>query len=309
MLFALSSLPFYLLASSLLPFSPSPVSLFPVSLPFSLLLTYIKASDSRTPYTRVTITGTPTPIPREYLMKQIRNIIEIDEALCDGCGQCVPSCAEGSIQIINGKAKVVSDNLCDGLGACLGHCPQGALKIVEREADEFDPEAVEQFLAEKAAIEQKDRPHLPSMCPSAKMQSLQPKTTLQIEGQRQTSTLSHWPVQIRLVPPTAPFLKDAHLLVAADCAAVSSPNFHADYLKGRVVMMGCPKFDDTAPYLDKFVEIFRNNPPRSITILRMEVPCCGGLPVLIQQALKQAEARIPVTTITLSTSGEEVQPL
>ena len=239
-------------------------------------------------------------------MKQIRKIIEIDEELCDGCGQCVPNCAEGSIQIVNGKAKVVADNLCDGLGACLGHCPQGALKIVEREADDFDPEAVEEFLAGQT---KKQQPARPSMCPSAKMQSLQPKPAGTFGGARNGSALSHWPVQIRLVPPTAPFLKDADLLVAADCAAVSSPNFHADYLQGKVVMMGCPKFDDTTPYFDKFVDIFQNNAPRSITILRMEVPCCGGLPTLVLNALKQSGSDIPVKIITLSTSGEEVQPL
>ncbi|WP_462324701.1 ATP-binding protein [Desulfoplanes sp.] len=241
-------------------------------------------------------------------MKKMRKIIHIDRELCDGCGQCVPSCAEGSIQIINGKAKVVSDNLCDGLGACLGHCPQGALNIVEREADEFDPEAVERFLAEKAAKEQTDRPGTAPICPSAMTHSLQPQPARQNKGPRHGTALSHWPVQIRLVPPTAPFLKDADLLVTADCAAVSSPNFHADYLQGRVVMMGCPKFDDTAPYLDKFVEIFRSNPPRSITVLRMEVPCCGGLPSLITTALETAGADIPVRIITLSTSGDGVQP-
>ncbi|MDD2219034.1 MAG: 4Fe-4S binding protein [Desulfoplanes sp.] len=239
-------------------------------------------------------------------MKKFRKIIEIDEELCDGCGQCVPNCAEGSIQIINGKAKVASDNLCDGLGACLGHCPQGALKIVEREADDFDPEAVEAFLARQTRTKQ---PTTPSMCPSAKMQSLQPKPAAQFGGSRNGSALSHWPIQIRLVPPTAPFLKNADLLIAADCAAVSSPNFHADYLQGRVVMMGCPKFDDTAPYFEKFVDIFQNNAPRSITILRMEVPCCGGLPTLVLDALKKSGRDIPVKIITLSTSGEEMRPL
>lgn len=239
-------------------------------------------------------------------MKQVRKIIQIDEALCDGCGQCVPSCAEGSIQIINGKAKVIADNLCDGLGACLGHCPKGALRIIEREADEFDPEAVERFLAEKAA---RERTKTPSMCPSAKLQSLQPGPAAHRKSGTKSSALSHWPVQIRLIPPSAPFLKNADLLVTADCAAVSSPDFHVDYLQGKVVMMGCPKFDDTAVYLEKFTDIFQNNPPRSITILRMEVPCCGGLPGIIQAALDKAKANIPVRIVTLSTSGEEVQPL
>ena len=239
-------------------------------------------------------------------MQKIRKIIEIDEELCDGCGQCVPNCAEGSIQIINGKARVVADNLCDGLGACLGHCPRGALSIVERQADEFDPEAVERFLAAKAAGKQTSS--TPASCPSARMQRLQP-APVGSQGGAAGSALSHWPVQIRLVPAEAPFLRDADLLVTADCAAVACPNFHADYLAGKVVMMGCPKFDDTSLYLEKFINIFRNNPPRSITVLRMEVPCCGGLPGLIEAALQETGADIPVSIITLSTSGTKVQPV
>ncbi len=237
-------------------------------------------------------------------MKSVRKIIEINEELCDGCGQCVPSCAEGSIQIINGKARVVSDNLCDGLGACLGHCPQGALTIVEREAEAFDPEAVEQFLAQKAST-----PKPPAHCLSAQIQSLQPRPVKQTDIARNTTALSHWPVQIRLIPSSAPFLRDAHILVAADCAAISSPNFHTDYLQGRVVMMGCPKFDDTTLYLNKFVEIFQENPPKSITVLRMEVPCCSGLPSLVIKALEMVKAHIPNRIITLSRSGEEICPL
>jgi hypothetical protein len=140
------------------------------------------------------------------------------------------------------------------------------------------------------------------------MQRLQP-APVGSQGGAAGSALSHWPVQIRLVPAKAPFLKDADLLVTADCAAVACPNFHADYLAGKVVMMGCPKFDDTSLYLEKFINIFRNNPPRSITVLRMEVPCCGGLPGLIQAALQETGATIPLSIVTLSTSGKKVQPL
>ncbi len=238
-------------------------------------------------------------------MKIRRDIIHIDEDLCDGCGQCVPNCAEGSIQIINGKARIVSDNLCDGLGACLGHCPQGALTIVQREADAFDPHAVEVFLAEKAARKQ-DVPA--SSPPLATLPPLQPALGPRGHSPHTSTALSHWPVKIRLIPATAPFLKDADLLVAADCATVSTPHFHTDYLQGRVVMTGCPKFDDTARYLDRFTTIFQDNPPQTITILRMEVPCCGGLPTLILKALEQAGSTIPVNIITLSTSGEEIRP-
>jgi ferredoxin len=267
-------------------------------------LTCIKASSPQANYTVIIITETSIH-PRECPMQTIRKIIEIDEELCDGCGQCVPNCAEGSIQIINGKAKVVADNLCDGLGACLGHCPRGALSIVERPAEAFDPEAVERFLAAKATHQAKT----PSQCPSARMQKLQPCPADSPGNSTEGSALSHWPVQIRLIPTKAPFLKDADLLVTADCAAVACPSFHADYLAGKVVMMGCPKFDDTSLYLEKFIDIFRNNPPRSITVLRMEVPCCGGLPGLIQAALQETGATIPLSIVTLSTSGKTVQPL
>ena len=182
-------------------------------------------------------------------MKVLRKIIEIDEELCDGCGQCVPSCAEGSLQIVDGKAKMVSDNLCDGLGACLGECPNDALKIVEREADEFDEEAVEKHLAEKEAQKQKEPLTLACGCPSTKIQAFEPTSSCKeanipgsLEGE--DSALSHWPIQIKLVPATAPFLKGADLLVLADCCGIAFPTLHRDLLKGRVIMIGL----SSAPY-------------------------------------------------------------
>jgi len=158
-------------------------------------------------------------------MKVLRKIIRIDEDLCNGCGDCVISCAEGSLEITDGKARVISDKYCDGLGACIGECPTGALTIVEREAEEFDVEAVEEHLADS-------------------------KTSVPGGASAGVSSLSHWPVQIRLVPPNAPFLKEADLLVVADCVPVAFPSFHSDFLEGKVVMMGCPKFDDVESYLD-----------------------------------------------------------
>ncbi len=218
-------------------------------------------------------------------MKVLRQIIEIDEEKCDGCGLCVPACEEGAIQIINGKAKVVAEKYCDGLGACLGHCPKGAIKIVEREAEEFDPEAVEEYLKSKS-----DNPVSCKTCES--IESID------------KSQLGHWPVQIKLIPPKAPFLKNADLLVLADCAAVAYPNLHRDFLNGKVVMMGCPKFDNMQEYFEKFTLIFKEHEINSITILLMEVPCCSGLVGLIKNSLKEAGKEVPTSVKILSIKGE-----
>lgn len=245
-------------------------------------------------------------------MKIMRKIIEIDEELCNGCGLCVPDCAEGSLQIIDGKAKLVSDNLCDGLGACLGSCPTGALKVIEREAEDFDEDAVEEFLANKESQEKTATPAKPSGCPSAQIKTFAPpngQTPCQkannpvMAAGGGTSSLTHWPVQIRLVPPTAPFLQGADLLVAADCTAVSAPNFQLDFLTGKVVMMGCPKFDDAEMYVQRFAEIIANCNLNSLTILIMEVPCCSSMNGIIQQAMERAEKTVPVEQITISTQG------
>ena len=251
----------------------------------------------------------------EVSMKNIRKIIEIDEELCDGCGQCVPDCAEGSLQIVDGKPKLVEDKLCDGLGACLGSCPQGALKIIEREADEFDEEAVEEYLAKKKEEEEntalKNRP-TSGGCPSAKLQTFAPNPSGQsanipLANSNSSSALTHWPVQIRLIPPTAPFLKNADVLVAADCTAVAVPGFQEKYLEGKVVMMGCPKFDDAEGYINKFAEIVATADLSSITVLIVEVPCCSAMNVIIQKALKKAGKNVPVEQIVVSTRGEELE--
>ena len=235
-----------------------------------------------------------------------RKIIEIDEERCDGCGNCVLSCAEGAIQIIDGKAKVIADKYCDGLGACIGDCPQDALKIIEREADEFDEVAVEAMLKQ-----QKTGQPSGGGCPSAALKTFptaddacncanEPK----IQAAGTQSTLGHWPVQIRLVPVGAPFLTGADLLIAADCVPVAYPSFHQDFLKGKVVMIGCPKFDDASAYVDKFAQIFKGSAIKSITALIMEVPCCSGMPAIINKALEKAGVEIPVKEVVISSQGE-----
>ncbi|MFW6082373.1 MAG: ATP-binding protein [Desulfosalsimonas sp.] len=242
-------------------------------------------------------------------MKTLRKIIEIDEELCDGCGQCVPACAEGAIQIIDGKARVISENLCDGLGACLGECPTGALKIVEREAEEFDEEAVEKHLE---GMEQKDSTQHEKI-PAAGCPSQQVRIFDRPAGKRASSktaagdmqsALTHWPVQIRLVPAKAEFLKGADLLVLADCVAVAYPDLHRELLEGRAVMMGCPKFDDADAYIAKFTEVFKQAGLRSVTTVVMEVPCCSGLPYIVKKAMEAAGESVPHRELVISTRGE-----
>jgi ferredoxin len=242
-------------------------------------------------------------------MKIMRKIIEIDEELCDGCGQCVPGCAEGAIDIADGKARLVSETYCDGLGACLGECPNGAINIVEREAEDFDEEAVEAYLKGKEHPKEKLDVPLACGCPSTHVQNFIPifsdiKTTEKESQPRSESTLSHWPVQINLVPPNASFLNGADLLIAADCTPFAYPNFHRDFLNGKVVMVGCPKFDDVEDYILKFTEIFKSSDIKSITSLIMEVPCCSGLPMIVKRALDAAGKDIPMEEIVISTRGE-----
>jgi ferredoxin len=242
-------------------------------------------------------------------MKVMRKIVKIDEELCDGCGQCVPGCAEGAMEIIDGKARLVSERYCDGLGACLGECPNGAITIVEREADDFDEEAVEAYLKEKEETEKHVEPTLACGCPSTHVQTFIPKAPDKggiIDGSQpgMESTLSHWPVQINLVPTTAPFLKGADLLVAADCTPLAYPDFHKDFLKDKVVMIGCPKFDDVEDYILKFTEIFKVADIKSITALIMEVPCCSGLPMIVKRAMHAAGKDIPMEEIVISTKGD-----
>jgi len=239
-------------------------------------------------------------------MKVMRKIIEIDEERCDGCGQCVPGCAEGALEIIDGKAKVVADVFCDGLGACIGECPNDALELIEREAEEFDEAAVEEHLENLKPKEGGEK--LACGCPSTQIQSFM---SAACEGANQPaaiagteSALAHWPIQINLVPPHAPFLKNADLLVVADCAPLAFPDFHSRFLKGRAVMMGCPKFDNAEAYIDKFAEVFSTAAIKSVTTVVMEVPCCAGLPYIIKKGLEKSGKDIPLTEVVVTTQGK-----
>jgi Fe-S-cluster-containing hydrogenase component 2 len=239
-------------------------------------------------------------------MKVMRKIIEIDDELCNGCGECVPSCAEGALEIIDGKARMIAEKYCDGLGACLGDCLQGALRIIEREAEDFDEEAVEELLK----LQKNSGPAGSPGCPSAKLQVFAGRTPCQQANQptataaTSESALGHWPVQIRLVPPTAPFLKNADLLVAADCTPIAYPGFHRDFLQGRAVMMGCPKFDDQNAYIEKFKEIFATAELKSVTTVIMEVPCCGAMRGIIAEAVKQSGKEIEVNEAVIGVGGD-----
>jgi len=238
-----------------------------------------------------------------------RKIIRIDKEKCNGCGLCVPACAEGAIAIADGKARLVAEKYCDGLGACLGECPQDALTVIEAEVEAFDLEAAEAHVKASKPSMLPSVPSMPCGCPSSLTQIFPAATACEktgpsaIPGSR-VSALSHWPVQIRLAPPTAPFLKNADLLIAADCTPVAYAGFHRDFLAGKAVLMGCPKFDDVAAYVDKFTEIFRLNPIKSITVLVMEVPCCKGLPAIIRKAMAQSGQNIPLSIVIISLRGE-----
>jgi ferredoxin len=241
-------------------------------------------------------------------MKVNRRIIEIDEEQCDGCGLCVPLCVEGALEIVNGKARLVAEVYCDGLGACLGECPTGALSVTEREAEEFDEEAVEEFLNSKAKETSVQKETMACGCPSSRIQTFAPTGACEganqpVSQERQDSTLAHWPVQIKLVPPTAPFLNRADLLVAADCTFVAYPNFHRDFLKGKAVMVGCPKLDDAEEYVQKFADVFNAAGVKSVTVVAMEVPCCQGLPVIVQKGMEKAGKKIPMEKVVINPSG------
>ena len=263
-------------------------------------------------------------------MKTKRTIIEIDEEKCNGCEQCVEACAEGAIQLVGGKAKLVADNYCDGLAACVGKCPVDALKIIERDADAFDAAAAEQYVqtlegqrsqlrspahkssppAGSSNSELTTSEATPCGCPSTKLEMFNPPYEVANQSVSQASAdsaLTHWPVQIKLVPASAPFLQKAHLLVASDCAPVAYPDFHKDFLKGRVVLVGCPKFDDTEAYVAKFAEIFKTADIQSVTVLIMEVPCCSKMPKIIQRGMDLAGRKIPTEVAVLSSHGKIIR--
>lgn len=216
--------------------------------------------------------------------------MQIDEEKCNGCGLCIKACVENAIKIINGKAKLISDALCDGLGACLPHCPTGAITIIEREAEQFD-----ECLAKTVSGSNETPVTLP-LCPSVQLRKLDTN-----------SPISHWPIQIRLVSPSATFLSNSALLVCADCVPPTYKNFHTHLLPNKILLLGCPKFDSKELYIDKFAQIFKEQEISSIIVAVMEVPCCQTLPHLVLAGAEKANKKIKLTKITISIRGEIIK--
>jgi hypothetical protein len=217
----------------------------------------------------------------------------------------VPACAEGAIQIVDGKARLMADNLCDGLGACLGDCPREAITIEQRDTDAFDEEEVKKVQAAQTAGIAAKSAHGHGGCPSSRLMKLDSKEAKPAEeGASRQSRLGNWPVQLNLVPPTAPFLAEANLLLAADCAPFAYADFHRDFLNDRTLVIGCPKLDDGQVYLDKLTRMLQENDIKSLTVVRMEVPCCSGLVAIAQQALAASGKQIPFETVTIGIKGE-----
>lgn len=223
----------------------------------------------------------------------IRKIIRIDEEKCNGCGACADACHEGAIEIVNGKAKLTKENYCDGLGDCLPNCPTNAITFEEREAPAYDEAAA-------AAKQRKKESETACGCPGATSQRLKPENTDPIHI---GSQLAQWPCQIKLAPISAPYFKAASLLIAADCTAYAYANFHEKFMKGKITLIGCPKLD-SVDYGEKLTEIIKNNNISDITVLRMEVPCCGGLEFAVKKALQNSGKDIPCDVTTISVKGE-----
>lgn len=230
----------------------------------------------------------------------IRKIIHIDEEKCNGCGACANACHEGAIDMVNGKAKLVREHFCDGFGDCLPSCPTGAISFEEREAPEYDEKAVKQAQEEK---KMENNNH--QGCPGSRfMQFDNPEVEeAPVMAGKPVSRLNQWPVQIKLLPTQAPFYDGAKLLIAADCTAYAYANMHEEFMKGKITLIGCPKLD-MVDYTDKLTEIISNNDIKSVTIVRMELPCCGGLQRAAEQALRNSGKFIPWQVVTISRDGQ-----
>lgn len=281
-----------------------------------------------------------------------RKIIRIDEEKCDGCGLCIPNCPEGALQIIDGKARLISDLFCDGLGACIGHCPQGAIAIEEREARAYDERrAMENIVKQGKNVIKAHLEHLkdhneeqylkqaidflkgkgievplapsgherhshasvnghPAACPGSKVVDFSKEPAPAAQDQpipKGVSQLRHWPVQIMLVPPNAPYLENANLLIAADCVPFAYANFHQDLLRGKILLVGCPKLDDAEFYQKKITQMLKDNSIKSITSAYMEVPCCFGLVSIVKSAIAASGKDIPFREVTISIKGERLK--
>jgi len=239
----------------------------------------------------------------------LRNLVRIDEEKCTGCGSCIIACAEGALKIVDGKAKLISDKYCDGLGACLGDCPEDAISIEEVEAEEFDEEEVKKHLKTDQSAAVKSSHQIPHSCPSSKMMQFERKPAQEERvstPKKRESMLTNWPVQLMLVPPNAPFLDNADLLITADCVPFAYADFHNDFIKGKSLVIGCPKLDDAKYYMEKLTTIFKESNIRSLTVVNMEVPCCHGLYHIVNEALKSSGKTIPITQQIISVKGDKI---
>ena len=227
----------------------------------------------------------------------LRKIIKIDQELCNGCGACAAACHEGAIEMVEGKARLTREDYCDGLGDCLPACPVNAITFETREAPAYDEEAVRRAQAQKAA---------PCACPGSQIRTLEQPQNKDIPAAPLQSRLSNWPVQIKLAPVAAPYFQGARLLIAADCTAYAYANFHSEFMKGRVTLIGCPKLDQT-DYAEKLTAILAQNELKSVTVLRMEVPCCGGLENAVKRALLASGKLLPWQVVTVTTDGRLIE--
>jgi Pyruvate/2-oxoacid:ferredoxin oxidoreductase delta subunit len=253
-------------------------------------------------------------MPREgAIVMAWRKVIRIDEEKCDGCGECVTGCAEGAIAIVDGKARLVREIYCDGLGACLEDCPEGAISMEEREAEDFDEAKTREHL--QRLRQRKDAASAlplafaagPPQCPGSMSRSLarQPAASRDVDGMGpQPSELMNWPIQLTLVPPSAPYFRGADLLLVADCVPFACADFHQRFLRGRPVIIGCPKLDRADSYVKKLAQIIQAAEPRSLSVIHMEVPCCSGLTRIAQYAIGMAESDTPLTDVTVGIGGE-----
>jgi len=230
----------------------------------------------------------------------LRNIVKIDEEKCDGCGQCANACAEGAIKIIDGKAKLVSEIYCDGLGACIGSCPQDAITIEKREAAEFDEEATKVHLVKQQETEQQSG----FVCPGMMAKTLREKPNGENGSKAAVSSqLSHWPVQLKLVSPQAPYFANSDLLLVADCVPFAMGDFHSRFLRGHSVVVGCPKLDNAEFYIEKLAAILKSNKLNSLTVIHMEVPCCFGLTHIAKDAIVRSGLKMAFKDITVDLHG------